>query len=102
MKIDKTVLIAGGVGIAIGALLWPKIKENFSFNTIKAPPPERIFPGKNVFPVEGKAFPGQGHAYGLDDDHRGNAYGHDDRDRPRGIGYAYGHDITHGRGPHLA
>jgi len=86
-KISTTMLIIGGLGLAAGAyFLWPKIKENFSFATTQASLPERAFPGRNIFPVEGKEFPGLGPAYGQE----------------RGIGYAYGHDITHGRGPHLA
>lgn len=88
MKIDKNLLIIGGAAAVGLYFLWPKIKENFSFNTVKAPLQERVFPGKNVFPVEGKSFPGLGNAYGSE--------------QARGIGYAYGHDITQGRGPHLA
>lgn len=52
MKIDKTTLAIGAVGLAVGAyFLWPKIKENFSFNTVKAygvpgnPAPD-VLPGR--------------------------------------------------------
>ena len=36
MKIDKNLLIVGGVAAVGLYFLWPKIKENFSFNTVQA------------------------------------------------------------------
>lgn len=85
MKTTTMLLIGGAAAVGL-YFLWPKIKDNFSFNTTKA------------YPVPGNPAPDiiHGHAFGrtgnmADFPGQGNAYGIYKR-----------YDPNLGHGPHLA